>query len=188
MTADPYAAVIADLTEKRDALTEMIAALSNVARMLPGKAVSELAEAVKAEKVGRSVGRYKNRAAPREGRTETEVDSRSDVTPWRSIEVGRAGARGPRCGQGRHDVHRCGVGGERHSRQRVRRLEAARRAGEGREERPDLPARRQAREGGASVTPSRSTAPGPAASAAHTASMSPVPAVAVPIARWPIAG
>lgn len=56
MSADLYAAVIVDLEAKRDGLNELIAALQNVSRLLPGQSATQLVEATKADN-GRSVGR-----------------------------------------------------------------------------------------------------------------------------------
>ncbi len=77
MSADLYAAVIVDLEAKRDGLNELIAALQNVSRLLPGQSATQLVEATKADNgrsVGRSVGRYKTRATSRESNTRSEED------------------------------------------------------------------------------------------------------------------
>lgn len=75
MSADLYAAVIADLTAKRDGLTDLIAALQNLSRLLPGQPAAQLVEAPSAEKVvGRSV-----RDACHLARSQSRIGGRQSV-------------------------------------------------------------------------------------------------------------
>jgi hypothetical protein len=76
---NPYDAVLTDLRAKRDAMSELIAALENVQKL--GAPPLAFVEAPKAERavsqsVSQSVSQYKNRAA-REGETDTEGDRRA---------------------------------------------------------------------------------------------------------------
>jgi hypothetical protein len=69
---NPYDAVLTDLRAKRDAMSELIAALENVQKL--GAPALAFVEAPKAERaVSQSVSQYKNRAG-REGETDAEGD------------------------------------------------------------------------------------------------------------------
>jgi hypothetical protein len=95
---NPYDAVLTDLRAKRDAMSELIAALENVQKLgAPALAFVEAptAERAVSQSVSQSVSQYKNRAA-REGETDTEGDRRANARRGTAGAARRDGAQGGR--------------------------------------------------------------------------------------------